>query len=368
VAQGGRYHRQAGRHFNPHTYFDIKTIRTHSHFAAAFSGAMIYLGDNFPEKYRNQIFMNNIHANKVHADWLERKGSGFLGKFGPHDAPVKGGRSILPHDQRGAGFVDSGDKWYRGLCLRTGPDGSVFVNDWYDQRPCHQLRPHDQDMNFKSGRIYKISHGEPSRVTDLNLARATDAQLVEYQLHHNDWYARTARRLLQERGESGSLKPDTRKRLTKIASTHSDPTRRLRGIWALHATGGIDHALGKELLVDENEYVRAWAIQCAAEDGRVEDSLCQRFVDMAKNDLSPVVRLYLASACHRLPLEQRWTILEELIAHADDAKDQNLPQIYWYALEPLCPADRTRALQLAAKCQIPVLRQHIARRVAAAAE
>ncbi len=366
MIQGGRYTRQGGQHNNPYTYFDIQTIRTHNHFAAAFAGAMIYLGDNFPDMYRNQIFMNNIHANKVHVDWLERKGSGYLGKFGPHDEPVKPGREFAPVDQRGAGFINSGDKWYRGLCLRTGPDGGVFINDWYDKRPCHQLFPHDQDFDFNSGRIYKVTYGNPSPVAGLALSEASDEQLVAYQLHKNDWYVRTARRVLQERAAAGTLKDDTRDRLLKILRENPDATRKLRVTWALHVTGGIDGPLTLDLLDNENEYVRAWAIQCACEDRPLKSSaILAKFVDLAENDPSPVVRLYLASACQRMDVKQHAAIIEKLIAHAEDATDQNLPQMYWYALEPICGADKQAAVKLAAITKISVLRQNIAKRIAA---
>ena len=79
IVQGGRYHRQGGQHFNPYLYDDIKTIADHAHYVGnirdhawwghepavpsntsaaggghAHCGAMIYLGDNWPDRYRNQ--------------------------------------------------------------------------------------------------------------------------------------------------------------------------------------------------------------------------------------------------------------------------------------------------------------------------
>jgi len=310
--------------------------------------------------------MNNIHANKVHVDWLERKGSGYLGKFGPHDETVKAGREFAPADQRGAGFINSGDKWYRGLCLRTGPDGGVFINDWYDKRPCHQLHPHDQDFDFNSGRVYKVTYGNPSPVAGLDLSQASDEQLVADQLHKNDWYVRTARRILQERAAAGTLKNDTRDRLLKILRENPEVTRKLRAMWALHVIGGIDETLTLELLNEENEYVRAWAIQCRLEDRKLKSwAVLTKLIGLAENDRSPVVRLYLASACQRIDVKQRAAIVEKLIDHAADAEDQNLPQMYWYALEPICGADKQEAIKLAAATKISVLRQNIAKRIAA---
>ena len=85
---------------------------------------------------------------------------------------------------------------------------------------------------------------------------------------------------------------------------------------------------------------------------------------MAKKDDSPVVRLYLASAMQRMSLDKRWDIAAGLVAHAEDADDHNLPKLIWYGIEPLVPANKPRALQLAAKAKIPLIRQFIARRSA----
>ena len=101
VVQGARYKRQAGRHFNPNVYDDIKTIADHVHWVGnrgphaansrsgsaggghAHAGAMIYLGgDGWPAEYRDAIFMNNIHGFRTNVDRLERKGSGYTASHG----------------------------------------------------------------------------------------------------------------------------------------------------------------------------------------------------------------------------------------------------------------------------------------------
>jgi hypothetical protein len=90
------------------------------------------------------------------------------------------------------------------------------------------------------------------------------------------------------------------------------------------------------------------------------------FARLAKEDKSPVVQLYLASATQRLPLDQRLPILEPLLARAD-ASDQNLPLMLWYALEPVVGANGAAAASLLPKVQIPQLQEYIARRMASTA-
>lgn len=349
ISQGGRYLRQGGRHNNPHTYGDIKTIADHNHFAAAYAGSMVYLGGQFPAEYRNTLFMNNIHSNRIHNDMLVREGSSFVGRLGPHEQGEKGNET--------GGFMVSGDKWYRGLNLRYGPDGSVFVNDWYDRFPCHQKPPDDQS----NGRIYKISYGAVKQ-PKVDIAALPDAELVKLQLNANDWYVRQARRALQERGPAAA---GAKAGLLEILRGNPDETRKLRALWALHVIGGLDDAVILEQLQSTHEYVRAWAIQCAAEQGKVSQPVLERFVKMAAADESPVVRLYLASAAGRLPLADRWGIVEPLATRAADEKDRSIPYILWYAIEPLVPSDKARALQLAGKAKIPLIRQYIARRATA---
>src|SRR6185295_4144755 len=102
-------------------------------------------------------------------------------------------------------------------------------------------------------------------------------------------------------------------------------------------------------------------IQLALEDRKAPGSVVSRMVELAKTDDSPVVRLYLASGCQRLTIEQRSPIVEALLQHEEDAQDHNLPLMYWYAAEPIAGADIKSAAVLAAKSKIPRVREYISR-------
>ena len=104
------------------------------------------------------------------------------------------------------------------------------------------------------------------------------------------------------------------------------------------------------------------------EDRKPASDVLQEFARLALEDKSPVVRLYLASALQRLPLEQRGEILAGLLSHNEDATDHNLPLMYWYAAEPLVAESPARAVSLLGKTKIPRVREFITRRMAAASE
>ncbi|MCC9605382.1 DUF1080 domain-containing protein [Blastopirellula sp. JC732] len=361
MIQGGRYQRQAGAHFNPHTYDDIKTIADHRHYLGstphggngksdeaggghAHAGAMIYLGDRWPQAYRGQIFMNNIHGQRLNVDILKQVGSGYVGSHGPD-------------------FLLTGDKASQILNIRTLPDGNATMIDWYDMQACHTGDPARHDRS--NGRIYKIVYGEQENV-QVDLRKQSDLELAELTLHKNDWYVRHARKVLQERAAERKLAGDALARLLELAKSNDDATRRLRAYWALHVTGNLDPRAVEQMLTDAEPFIRGWALQLALEvNHQPYRALLDQMVKMAADDPSPIVRLYLASAAQRMDLDSRWDLLNNLLAHAEDAKDHNLPLMYWYAAEPLADKspERALALGLAASQTIPQVGQFMLRRI-----
>ena len=98
------------------------------------------------------------------------------------------------------------------------------------------------------------------------------------------------------------------------------------------------------MLADSDPIIRAWTIQLTVEREPPAAPILARFAELARTDPSPVVRLYLASALQRLPLNERWEILAGLVGHPEDAEDHNLPLMYWYGAEPLAALDASRAV------------------------
>ncbi|RZL17741.1 MAG: dehydrogenase [Pedobacter sp.] len=346
MIQGARYLRQAGNHFNPYTYDDIKEIGDHVHWIGdrgphagnfrsnskggghAHAGAMIYLGsEKWPAAYRNNIFMNNIHGSRVNMDVLTRKGSGYVASHGED-------------------FLLTNDTWSQWLNFKYDQSGSVFAIDWYDKNQCHSPNP---DVHQKTmGRIFKISHST-DQWKKVDLYKASDKELVDCQLNKNEWYVRQARQILQERGPNKKV----HKMLKEILANNPDETRKLRALWALHVTKGLEEKDLLDLLSNDSEYVRSWAIQLIAEDKNPSDAAMKRFAELATNDKSAMVRLYLTSALQRVDPAKRFEILEALVQHEEDKDDHNLPLMLWYALEPTVPVDMNRALAIAAKAKAP---------------
>jgi hypothetical protein len=86
-------------------------------------------------------------------------------------------------------------------------------------------------------------------------------------------------------------------------------------------------------------------------------------VALAKDEPSALVRLYIACVLPSLPAEQRWSVAGQLVQHAEDADDANLPRIVWYAIEPLVANDHAAAIGLLQLSRWPLLRRNLARRL-----
>ncbi len=341
VIPGGIYHRQGGQHFNPYFYSDIRTITDHSH-RSAHGGARIYQSDAFPDLHRGRIFMANIHEHAVLSDVLTPKGSGFTASHGED-------------------FLLANNGQWVGFSMEIGPDGGLYVLDWHDSDICGQ-----EVVNSETGRIFRIMPNDSKaenfkdRYADLN--KLSDGQLVALQVSNSDWHSRRARLILQNRAAKGNINKDTDDQLRKIYQTNSNPDFRLRALWALHLTGGIKENELLLALEDKNEYVRGWAIQLLCEDKSPSEEAITKFSEMAREDSSPVVRLYLASALQRIDSEARWKIAGELMLHGEDSNDHNLPKMIWFGMEQQVAENPERALTLAGKTRIPMLAQYIARR------
>jgi putative heme-binding domain-containing protein len=274
----------------------------------------------------------------------------------------------------------------------------MYMIDWYDKNQCHRVEPEAHDRS--NGRIFKVSYvggqqvgqggSDPARQKNggtgsgngnggpttkdntkpviplgRDLKQLSDKQLVELELQSNDWYVRHARRILQERAAQGTLDHSIHASLAKIALENTVTTRQLRGLWALHVTGGLTDELVLKALSNQNPFVRGWAIQLAGENQEPSSELRTRYQALAKEDSSPIVRLYLASALQRMRLDDRWEILANLLKRSADGDDRNLPLMYWYAFEPLADVDANRAIHLASHARDPYL-TFMARRIATA--
>jgi len=372
---GAHYRRMYGDDLDPHVYGLIEQHADHVHWDTnenwdairkgslssstlraggghAHVGMMIYQGDNWPATYRGGLFTLNLHGRRVNAEVLERQGSGFVGRHG--------GDPII-----------FGDPWFRGIDLASGPDGGVFVLDWSDIGECHD----DDGIHRNSGRIFKIAYGKAVPPKAFDLARNDGSDLVKSLTSPNNWFAKQARQVLQQRAAAGVELKGITAELRTLFSNGREIEHRLRALWTLYAIGAADEAWLVKQLGDNSEHVRTWALRLvtdplplrgnstASASTTLTSASYTAIARAAKAERSPFVRLALAAALQRLPLTQCAGIAAPLLAQAEDATDHNLPLMLWYGIKDLAVTDPNALVALAAGCEIPLIRRFIARRL-----
>src|SRR5262249_38699204 len=219
--QGGYYIKGFAKHgplHNPHTYGYFDHIPCPNFKGGHVTcGGIIYEGGAFPERFNGRYIAGNLLANGVYWYDLDPRGSSFTSKHAGE-------------------LLVANDTWFRPVDLQTGPDGAVYVADWYDKRANH-VDPVD-NWDKSNGRIYKIEPKQPLVLPKfpLPLSKLTNDELVILLFHPNDWYPREARRILAERRDA-SVMPSLRK---IIETGKGQPA--LEAFWALYVSGGLDDA------------------------------------------------------------------------------------------------------------------------------
>ena len=384
IVPGGHYERMFGNDLNPHVYKLMPSICDHKHWGGgswtssraplsprgrgaggegaglekykihseaggghAHSGCMIYLGDNWPQRYRGGVFMCNIHGNRINHDILERNGSTYIARHAKD-------------------FMHANDPWFRGLAIHYGPDGGVYVADWTDTGECHNYEVADKS----NGRIFKITYDKLEPWKD-DLAKKSDRNLGIDVTLSDEWTARHARRILQERAANGKVSDEVVSSFERIllAQTAWKKTR-LRCLWALHSIGRLSEKTLLRVFDDVDEHIRAWAIRLAFEEaselekGDAKKKYWDALLDRLEREPSPFVRLHLLSVLQRITPEKR-DCVEYYVARHSDTNDPYLPFMLWYALEPCVREPRCRFLpNLMLHCETPLVNSLVARHLA----
>lgn len=231
MAPGGQYNRQGGTWANPYGYVSdlpskgLPAIVDWRHYRAAHAGITIYQGDQWPAEWRGLVFLGNIHQSALNCDRLTpvgatykaEKESTLLRPAGKALLAKSGEKIPKGEDWKFVGpgnFLVSRDPWFRPVSNKTGPDGALWVMDWYDKYPCYQNAQADPNgVDREYGRIWRVvwvgnqpGKPVPSRPTrDMDLTRLDYDGRLRLLSHTNSWHARQGRRLIAESRDPQAL-------------------------------------------------------------------------------------------------------------------------------------------------------------------
>ena len=401
IVPGGRYQRQAGQHFNPYTYDDIKTIADHAHYAGsarpdvafdkttgagivnddtnalggghAHCGLAIYQSSLFPQTYRNQLIFGNLHGHRLVTNYTDPHASTYIGKHG-------------------SDFMRANDMHFIPVTQKVGPDGALYVSDWSDEQICHRGSNAVENWDRSNGRIYRVSYAgwKPWKG---DLAKENDEVLAKLAVQTgNEWESRMARRVLMEKGPSLAAALNQGKAL---AGDYDDPGAHEKAWKAASPQQRAGAIIANELLFHQadgdrsflkaywlagvtglfNEDVNAGRMSLNPSADFSNPARCvaairglRSFSSEAMNGLNgpmqhSIVRRELASILQRQPRDQRIPLATVLLAHGEDKDDPMIPLLIWYGIEPLVGSDPKVGLELARVSKLPKVTEFIYRRL-----
>ncbi len=321
LAETGYYIRQGGPY--PPFTSPMGSIVDHKHQKAAYCGIHFFDSDAYPAEYRDRLYMGNIHGNCINVDVLKRDGSTYTSEAAPD-------------------FLSAGDAWFMPVVQKTGPDGCLYVLDWYDRYHCYQdARRDPAGIDRLKGRLYRIRYRGTPRAAPFDLASESDEQLIARLHSPNVLFRDLATRILTERDDSA-----TRPQLEALAMNESAPRKaRLAALWVLVGSGSLDKDFHLAVLSHDDPGYRAWGVRAAGNFGTVNDAVRDKVVALAR-DPAPEVRLQVATAARKLDGVEALPLLVEVLARSGD--DKLIPHIVWQNLHPLLEEQSDAYLQLAA--------------------
>ena len=302
---------------------------------------VIYQGGTLPEKFNGKWIAPNLLANNIDYHAVQPAGSTFTTKLEGE-------------------FLSSADKNFRPVDIRTGPDGAIYVADWYDTRANHVI-PQDT-WDKATGRVYRVAPKGLPGAKPMDLSKLSGDELIAMLDHPNDWYARMSRRVLAERRDA-SLVPKLLERVRKGRGRAA-----LQSLWALNASGGFNESVASELLNHPMTDVRAWTVRLLGDNRSVTESTAAHLAKLAAAEPAAVVRAQLACSARRLPADQAMPIVHALMRRPEDVNDRYVPLLLWWAVETKIAQDPRPVLDLfltdRAAWSSPLVRQHLLERLA----
>lgn len=311
LAETGYYHRQAGA-YPPHTW-KIESIVRHTHQKAAYCGLCWFDSPALGEARRGQWFMGNIHGGCINSDSIERSGASYAAAPNPD-------------------LLAAHDAWFMPVSQKVGPDGNLWILDWYDRYHCYQdARRDPEGIDRARGRIYRLRSKSASPAPNVDLSALSSDQLRERLAHPNVAVRRIARQILVERGAEQSA-------LEGMALNRELPFRpRMEALWTRICQGGLSDDFLTTLLTDSDPAFRAWGVR-AAGDVRSPGSAVVDLVCGLTGDPDPRVRLQVAVALRKLiPEPDAAPLLLSILAASHDDASGLLPRIAWRNLEATLP-------------------------------
>ena len=223
----------------------------HNHGSSGIGGIVYYAAEQFPPEYRDTIMVGNPVTGRVNHDRLKPHGSTYEAVELPD-------------------FLSCDDPWFRPVNLQVGPDGALYIADFYNRIIGHYEVPLDHPGRDRyRGRIWRVVY--TGKGVDKSVAVTAPTMVVPAQasleqllnlLNDGNLTVRTqaTHELVDRIGET-AIEPLR----TLLASPKSSPRHRVHGLWALERIRPLELASIEALAHDGDRGVRVHAMKLLGE-------------------------------------------------------------------------------------------------------
>ncbi|MDB5302544.1 MAG: Cytochrome c, partial [Phycisphaerales bacterium] len=270
---------------------------------SAIAGLANYVADQYPPAYRDMLLVGNVVTGRINRAQLVPRGSAVHAD----DAPD---------------FLVSDDAWFRPVCIKLGPDGALYVADFYNRIIGHyEVDLHHPGRDKDRGRIWRIVYkgtdARPAPAKSFDLTKASVPELIAYLSDANFTVRMLAMQHLADVSGQAAVAP------LKEALAHSPaPLLKVHGMWVLHRLGALDRSTLQALATDADRAVRVHAMRVLSETPSwvpVQRDLALRGL----KDADPLVQRCAADAFGQHPALENVRPLLDAKQHAP-AEDKHL--------------------------------------------
>ncbi len=218
-------------------------IMHHDHGSTAIAAAFYYAAEQFPKEWWGHMFVGNVVTSRIN-----------------HDSLTYAGSSPTAHEE--PDFLRSDDPWFRPNDMQLGPDGALYISDFYNRIIGHYEVPlNNPQRDHERGRIWRIVYkGNPIEPAP-NLREMDVNGLIGELNNPNLTVRRLATDELSDRIGQASIEPIKQQlaagKLTSIQKAHA--------LWVLYRLGALDESLISAAAKDSDAFVRVHAMRMLAE-------------------------------------------------------------------------------------------------------
>lgn len=257
--------------------------------STALSGLVYYTDNQFPAEYQNSFYSGDVVTCRISRNVMEFNGS-------------------TPRATRKEDFLVSKDPWFRPVDIKIGPDGAMYIADFYNRIIGHYEVPLNHPGRDRiSGRIWKITYkGNQRKVTDWSKASLT--KLIEGMNNEVLATRMTVTDELVDRIGSKAVRPLER----MVRNRKTSPVQLVQGLWALYRLDALPKDVLANALTHPDVRVKVHAYKVMANyKGLTEEQLSLAIRGLSDED--PHVQRASAELLSRHPDQKSYRSLVSLL-------------------------------------------------------